>query len=136
MASLDQQERAALAGPRTDSLGMGCFLFHMSVGAYVIVGWMFSCQPALLFYLMLLPAMATQWRFNRRACILNNLESLIRSGRWRDPESQEEGAFLLMLCNWLFKARPHESSLNRLSYASVSLLWVLAFSHFSWLSMA
>jgi len=136
MASIDQQERAVLPGPRTDGLGIGCFVFHMSVGIYVLVGWIVSCQPALLIYLGLLPAMATGWRLNRQSCILNNLESLIRSGRWRDPVNQEEGGFLLMLCGWLFKARPHPLLLNRFSYAAVSLLWMLAFSHFSWLSMA
>ena len=82
-----------MPGPRTDGLGIGCFLFHMSVGAYVLVGWLFSCQPALLIYLGLLPAMATGWRLNRHSCVLNNLESLMRSGRWRDPESREEGGF-------------------------------------------
>jgi hypothetical protein len=136
MALLDRQEPGPLAGPRTDGLGIGCFLFHMSVGAYVLVGWIVSCQPALLLYLALLPAMATTWRLNRHSCILNNLESFIRSGRWRDPESREEAAFLLMLCDWLFKARPHELFLNRLSYAAVSVLWLLALSHFSWLSAA
>src|SRR5215472_16590999 len=95
MAPLDQRGPATLAGPQTDGLGIGCFLFHMSVGAYVLVGWIVSCQPALLLYLALLPAMATSWGLNRHSCILNNLESFIRSGRWRDPENRAEAAFLL-----------------------------------------
>ena len=43
------------------------------------------------------PLVVLQWQLNRDSCVLNNLECLIRTGRWRNPENPEEGAFLLEL---------------------------------------
>jgi hypothetical protein len=86
-------------------------------------------------YLVLLPAMATQWYVNRGCCVMNNIESWLRSGRWRDPNNPEEAGFLLMLCQWLFRARPHPVVLDRFSYATVLVLWLLAASRFSWSAM-
>jgi len=132
MASIDIQESS---GPRRDKLGFSCFLFHLLVGGFVLVGWLISSYEALMFYLVLLPAMATQWAINRRSCIINNIESWLRSGRWRDPENPEEGGFLLMLCDWAFAMRPSPITLDRVSYAVVIFLWLLALGHMSWLAM-
>ena len=132
MASIDIQESS---GPRRDRLGLSCFVFHLMVGAFVLVGWLISSYDALMFYMVLLPAMATQWAVNRGSCIINNLESWFRSGHWHDPTNPEEGGFLLMLCDWLFTIRPSPLALDRFSYAVVLFLWLLALGHFSWLAM-
>jgi hypothetical protein len=132
MASIDIQESS---GPRRDSLGLSCFFFHLLVGAFVLAGWLISSYEGLIFYLVLLPAMATQWAINRGSCIINNLESWLRTGRWRDPANNEEGGFLLMICDWLFTIRPSPIALDRLSYAVVLFFWLLALGHFSWLAM-
>ena len=136
MASIDFEDRFARVGPRLDGLGLGLFIFHIFVSVYVLIGWFVSSGPALLFYLFLLPLIAAQWRLNRGCCVINNVESWLRSGHWHDPCNREEGAFLLMLSDWLFRVRPNPKDLDRLSYATVLLLWLLAFSHFSWLSIA
>ena len=117
-----------------DRLGLSCFLFHLAVGGFVLAGWLISSYEGLMFYLGLLPAMATQWAVNRRTCVINNLESWIRTGRWRDPESCEEGGFLLMLCDWLFAIRPSAAVIDLLSYGAVFILWLLALGHISWLA--
>jgi hypothetical protein len=88
-----------------------------------------------MFYLVLLPAMATQWAINRGSCIINNLESWLRSGRWHDPGNLEEGGFLLMLCDWMFVMRPSPVAVDRFSYVVVLFLWLLALGHFSWLAI-
>ena len=132
MASIDVLE---LSGPKRDRLGFSLFVFHLGVGAFVLAGWLISSFEALMFYLVLLPAMATQWAINKGSCILNNLESWLRTGRWRDPRNPEEGGFLLMLCDWMFATRPSSLALDRFSYAVVVLLWLLALGHFSWLAM-
>jgi hypothetical protein len=132
MASIDIQESA---GPKRDSLGLSCFVFHLAVGAFVLAGWVISSSEALMFYLVLLPAMATQWAINRGSCIINNVESWLRTGRWRDPTNSEEGGFLLMLSDWLFTMRPSPVAIDRFSYAIVVFLWLLALGHFSWLAM-
>jgi|SRR5215471_12218892 len=135
MASLDCEGRFGYRpGPRSDSLGLSFFFFHLLVSAYVLLGWIVSSKPPLLFYLLLLPFLAVQWRLNQGCCVINNLESWLRTGRWRDPNNREEGAFLLMLCDWFLGIRPHPLILDRFSYAAVLGLWLLALSHFSWLS--
>ncbi len=136
MASIDFHDRDEYpAGPRLDGLGLAFFLSHLVVGAYICVGWFLSSPSTLPFYLLLLPAIMTQWYVNQGSCVMNNIESLIRSGRWRDPNNPEEAGFLLMLSQWLFGARPHPVVLDRISYATVFVLWLLAASRFSWFAM-
>ena len=133
MASIDIQESA---GPRKDRLGLSCFLLHLAVGAFVLAGWLISSVEALMAYMVLLPAMATQWAVNRRSCIINNLESWLRTGCWHDPHNCEEGGFLLMISDWLFAIRPSPVAIDRISYAMVLFLWLLALGHMSWLEWA
>jgi hypothetical protein len=123
-------------GPRQDWLGFGLFVVHAFVGFCVFFGWALPSRDGLGLYLVLLPAMALQWRLNRGSCVLNNLESRLRSGKWRDPANREEGAFLLMVSDWLFRTRPSALSLDRLSYAAVLVLWLLGAAHLAVLTMA
>ena len=118
-----------------DGIGLGFLITHLAIGGYVLLGWLISPEPALTVYLVLLPGMATQWYVNRGCCVMNNIESWLRSGRWRDPNNPEEAGFLLMLCHWLFRARPHPVVLDRFSYVTVLVLWLLAASRFSWSSV-
>jgi len=137
MASIDFHDRdECAAGPRLDGLGLTFFLSHLVVGAYILLGWFISSPSALPFYLLLLPAIMTQWYINQGSCVMNNIESWLRSGRWRDRGNPEEGGFLRMLCHWLFRVRPHSAVLDRVSYATVLILWLLAASRFSWIAMA
>ena len=78
------------AGPRSDRLGLSLFLAHLLISAYVLLGWSIPSPAALLFYLLLLPAIAAQWHINRGCCVINNLESWLRSGRGRDPGNGRE----------------------------------------------
>ena len=136
MSSIDYGDRRDCQyGPRLDGMGLSFFIGHLAISGYVLLGWLLSPAPALAFYLLLLPAIATQWYVNRGSCVVNNIESWLRSGRWRDPANPEEGGFLLMLCHWLFRARPHPTVLDRFSYATVVILWLLAASRFSWFAM-
>jgi hypothetical protein len=126
MASIDFEE---YSGPPTDGLGIGLLSIHLVVGLYVMAGWIVSSTLGLAFYLLLLPLVAAQWRFNRRCCVLNNLESRLRFGCWRHPGNKQEGAFLLMLCDWCFQIRPSPVTLDRLSYGVVALLWFVGLVH-------
>lgn len=133
MASIDIQEAA---GPRKDRLGLSCFILHLAVGAFALTGWLIASFDALMVYLVLLPAMATQWAVNRRSCIINNLESWFRTGHWHDPQNPEEGGFLLMIFDWVFAVRPSPVALDRLSYGVVCVLWLLGLTHLFWLPSA
>ena len=133
MALIDIQERM---GPKRDRLGLSCLVFHTAVGAFVLAGWLISSTEGLLFYLLLLPAMATQWAVNKGSCVINNIETWLRTGRWRDPEDGEDGRYLLMLFDWLFAMRPEPASLDRLSYSVILVLWVLGLGHLFSLTLA
>lgn len=83
----------AEAGGR-DALGTAFFGLHIAIVVYVLIGWALPCVGL---YLMFLPLMVLHWPLNRNTCIINNLESWIRNGRWRDPGNCEEGAWLRMV---------------------------------------
>jgi hypothetical protein len=132
MASVDIEHlryRSEAQRPRGDRLGRGLFVFHLLVGAYLLFGWAVPFAMALAFYLVLLPIVAVQWLINKGSCVLNNIETWLRHGRWRDPRNQEEAGWLSMLAHWLFRWRPSRPTLDALSYASVAALWLLAFAH-------
>ena len=133
MALIDIQDRM---DPKRDRLGLSCFIFHMVVATFVLAGWLISSTEALLFYLVLLPAMATQWAVNQGSCVINNIETWLRTGRWRDHENGEDGRFLIMMCVWLFALRPAPGALDRLSYSVILVLWVLGLGHFFSLALA
>lgn len=82
-----------------DALGKFCFAVHFLPLLYVLTGWAAPWHGALIVYLGFLPAMFLQWRLNKSSCVLNNMESLIRTGRWRDPRNREEGAWLRTAIN-------------------------------------
>jgi hypothetical protein len=132
MASIDIQETA---GPKKDVLGLSCFTSHLALSGFVLAGWLIPSPALLLFYLLLLPVIAVQWSINRRSCIINNCESWLRTGRWRDANNCEEGGFLAMLCEWLLAVRPSAVFLDRLAYRAVFFLWLLGMGHFSWLAL-
>ena len=131
MASIDIQE---YAGPRQDHLGWGLFIFHIGVSLYILFGWMLTAGLGL--YLVLLPAIGVQWHFNQGSCVINNFESWLRTGHWRDPQSKEEGTFLLMICEWALRTRPSQALLDRVSYGLLLALWLTGFSRLVWLNLA
>ena len=115
-----------------DLLGNFCFYLHFAVMIYIVLGWAVPLQAALYFYMGFLPAVAVQWQFNKNSCVLNNLESLIRSGQWRDPRNKEEGAWLqtlaLNLTGILFK--PWQ--MDAFTYFVLAIFWSAALSHLLW----
>jgi hypothetical protein len=130
-ADIDRPGYQGAGGPRADRLGRGLFVFHLAVGGYLVLGWMVPVAMALAFYLVLLPVVAVQWLINRGSCVINNIETWLRHGRWRDPRNPEEGGWLQMLAHRLFRRRPSHATLDMLSYASIAALWLLAFGHLS-----
>ena len=71
---------ASHAAEKRDALGHLCFYLHFAVMIYIVTGWLVPLDAALIFYLCFLPAVAVQWQFNKNSCVLNNIESLMRSG--------------------------------------------------------
>jgi hypothetical protein len=116
---------ASERAPKRDALGQVCFLLHFLPLIYVVTGWLAPWRGALLVYLVFVPGMFLQWRLNKDSCVLNNMESLIRSGRWRNPANREEGAWLRTLVNdktgWDLSRRQMDTFIN----AMLVLFWTL-----------
>ena len=137
LAQDDEVPAAASALPshaaeKRDALGNFCFYLHFAVMIYIVLGWAVPLHAALYFYMGFLPAVAVQWQFNKNSCVLNNFESLLRSGQWRDPNNKEEGAWLqtlaLNLTGILFK--PWQ--MDAFTYFILVMLWTAGLSHLLW----
>jgi hypothetical protein len=137
LAKDDESPAAASALPShvaetRDALGNFCFYFHFAVMIYIVIGWAVPWAPALMFYLGFLPAVAIQWQFNKNSCVLNNIESLIRTGQWRDPHNKEEGAWLLTLATNLFGYPFRPWQIDLFTYFVLLVLWSAGLSHLLW----
>ena len=109
--------------PQRDFLGRVFFWLHFAVMLYILAGWAAPFRAALIFYELFLPAVAAQWWFNQNSCVLNNLESKIRTGSWRSAANPEEGAWLLMLIQRWFGVPVTPFQIEVLTYAVLALLW-------------
>ena len=111
-----------------DALGRACFIVHFVPLLYALTGWLARDRTWLIVYLIFIPAMFLQWKLNRGACVLNNIESLIRNGRWRNPANREAGAWLRTLVNertgWNLSRAQMDMVINGVMLA----LWLLAFA--------
>jgi hypothetical protein len=114
---------------RRDALGHAFFWHHVAVMGFIALGWLAPWRGVLVFYLILLPAVALQWQFNRDSCVLNNIESLIRTGQWRDPENREEGAFLLELARGVTGWNISQNGMNAFIYTAMAVFWGLGLGH-------
>ena len=115
---------------KRDLLGNFCFYLHFAVMIFVVLGWLVPWTPVLIFYLVLLPSMAAQWRFNKNSCVLNNTETWLRTGQWRDSRNVEEGAWLKTLAENVFGWKLVHWQVDAFTYSIVAILWLLGLGHF------
>jgi hypothetical protein len=129
-ASAPEAARSA-EGARSgrDLLGTICFWLHVAIMVYIVTGWLVPVRAWLVFYVIFLPGIAVQWRFNKNSCVLNNIESLLRHGRWRDTRNFEEGAWLLTLVTNTLGLKVRALHMEVFTYAALGLLWVLGILH-------
>ncbi|HEY2446954.1 MAG TPA: hypothetical protein VGI20_14555 [Rhizomicrobium sp.] len=113
-----------------DALGRLCFFLHLAIMLFIIGGWALPSRGGLLFYLCFLPLVALQWQLNRNSCVLNNLESLMRTRRWRDAANEEEGAWFLNLTRNLLGLEVRAAHMDIFIYAMLLLFWGLALARF------
>jgi len=117
---------------RRDALGWFCYLLHLGIVAFAVVGWLAPWRGVLIFYLIYLVCMPLQWRFNRSSCVLNNIESWLRTGLWRNPANTEEGAFLLRLIERVLNLYPTPRQMDVAIHSLLAVFWLLALSHLLW----
>ena len=117
------------AGGR-DAIGIVFFLLHIAVLIYILIGWALPVGVAI--YVVFLPLMVLHWRLNQNSCALNNLETLIRTGHWRDPHNCEEGGWLKTLISGATGLELTSRQTDLISYVLIGGLWGLGFWH--WLA--
>ncbi|MFL6690826.1 MAG: hypothetical protein ACJ8IR_11665 [Alphaproteobacteria bacterium] len=111
-----------------DAVGRACFIVHFLPLLYALTGWLAPDHTWLIVYLIFIPALFLQWKLNKGACVLNNIESLIRSGRWRNPANREEGAWLRTLMNERTGWNLSRAQMDMVINAVMLALWLLAFA--------
>ncbi len=85
---------SAAQGPFAwDSLRVAPFIVHCLIVTYGAIGWLSPTRITLLLYLLVLPMFVMQWLLNAGSSILDNAETLIRTGRWHDARNRFEGHF-------------------------------------------
>ncbi len=114
---------------KRDLLGHFCFYFHFAAMIYIILGWLVPSQWALYFYLAFLPLVFLQWQVNQQTCVLNNVETLLRTGRWRNPKNPEEGAWLVTWVNGVTGLNLSVWQMNIVIYAVLLGVWLLGLRH-------
>jgi hypothetical protein len=116
--------------PGRDALGNFCFTLHLLILAVIVLGWLAPWRGFLSFYLIFIPATVLHWKFNKDACILNNIESWLRYRRWRAPDrNPEEGAWLRTLIGSWTGIAPGRRVMDIIIYAAMNLFWFLALGH-------
>ena len=137
LAEDDEAPAAASALPSRaaearDALGNFCFYLHLGVMVYFLAGWAVPVRGVLIFYLFFIPMVAVQWRFNKNSCVLNNIESFIRTRQWRDPHNKEEGAWLMTLVHSATGITLTSFQVDLLTHAILAVLWCAGLSHLLW----
>ena len=128
----ETSEAAALskqAVAKRDLLGNICFYFHFAVMLYIVAGWGVPYGAALVFYLLFLPAVAAHWQVNKNSCVLNNVESWLRNGQWRDPSNREEGQWLLTLVRDVTGLEFTPAQMDAFTYCVLAVLWCVGLWH-------
>jgi hypothetical protein len=116
--------------PRRDALGNFCFYLHLAILAFIMLGWMSPGRALLIAYLVFLPGVILHWKLNADACVLNNIESWMRHGRWRAPDrNPEEGAWLRTLLTSWTGLMISRGRMDLIIYVAMAIFWVLAWRH-------
>jgi hypothetical protein len=116
--------------PGRDALGNFCFYLHLVILVFIVLGWMLPGRGLLIFYLVFLPAVILHWKLNADACVLNNLESWMRHGRWRAPDrNPEEGAWLRTLLKSWTGVALSRGWMDLIIHGAMAIFWLLAWRH-------
>ncbi len=135
MSATGEDENSALGTAipekpkKRDAIGVICFYHHMAMLAYIVAGWAVPWRPALVFYLFFVPSVIAQWRLNNNTCVLNNIESLMRTGKWRNPKNREEGAWLHTTIVDATGIPITKFQLDVIMYSVMAVLWGVALWH-------
>ena len=109
---------------------------HMVLVFFGLLGWLIPSEPWLIAHLVFLPGLAAVWWLNDGVCPLNNLESFLLTGDWRNAANEEEGGFLRAIVIRYLKLEPTQKQMDAVTYAIMALVWLLSWAHLALLEPA
>ncbi len=125
------ETKPLITGKPAAALKWSCHVHHLGLVGFGLLAWLVPVGEVLLAHLAFIPALIAVWRMNADSCPLNNLESLLTTGRWRDETNEEEGAFLLTAVRRYLGLNPTAETMNRIIYGIMGLAWVLSLAHYA-----
>lgn len=102
-------------------------VLHWVIVVYSVTVWLATSVVGLIAYLIWVPTMVIQWRFNENSCLVNNIESWLTTGKWRDEGNPEEGAFVRTALFRVVGCAPSKEVFDVLIRVLLLVLWTVAF---------
>ena len=127
----NSRPRPLIAGRAASTLTGMCHCLHTGLVIFVLVGWLVPVSEVLLVHLAFVPMLVVTWLLNANTCPLNNIESRLTKGVWRDPESREEGSFLVVLVEKYLGLHPTQGLMDIVTYLLMATAWLLSLAHYS-----
>jgi hypothetical protein len=120
-----------VTGQAANALRVFCHGLHMALVFYGLFGWVVPSVPWLIAHLIFIPGLVVVWIANNGVCPLNNIETLLTTGRWRDHDNREEGSFLVTVVARYLGVHPTQAMMDRITYALMAVVWGLSWLHLS-----
>lgn len=118
-----------VTGEAAGALRVFCHGLHMALVFYGLFGWIVPNAVWLVAHLLFIPGLVAVWVMNSGVCPLNNLESLLTTGRWRNADNAEEGSFLVVIVERYLGLNPTQGLMDRITCGLMALVWALSWLH-------
>ncbi len=118
-----------VTGKAAEALRAVCHWLHIALVLYAMFGWVVPSAYWLIVHLVFMPGLVGVWLVNRGSCPLNNVESCLTTGRWRNAENAEEGSFLVAIVERYLGLHPTQRQMDLVTYALMALVWMASWVH-------
>jgi len=118
-----------VTGGAARALSWTCHNLHIVILVFIVLGWTVPVSAVLWAHLVLVPLILGIWYLNNCSCPLNNIESYLLKGLWRDPDNREEGSFVVVVVEQYLGMKPTQKTMDIITYAIMALAWVLSGVH-------
>ncbi|MCB0331865.1 MAG: DUF2784 family protein [Bdellovibrionales bacterium] len=100
---------------------------HYLIVAFNLFAWLCSDSLVLKIHLWFIPLMILQWKLNRNACVLTNLEQVLLGKPARGQE--EESQFIKSMLAHCLRSLPSDEVIEKGTYIILAVVWGLSFMH-------
>ncbi len=121
--------RALVTGGAARALSWSCHNLHLAILVFIILGWVVPVSAVLWAHVVLVPLILGIWYLNDCSCPLNNIESYLLKGLWRDPDNREEGSFVVVVVEQYLGMQPTQKQMDMITYGIMGLAWALSGVH-------